>query len=201
MSDVASMELLVLIVVVVGIGLWIRSRLPRGNEGMPVLVFRPHRRSRGRAVASHPRTAPGTEGDTPADADDPLDGTLQLLPGRLKVRNGLEAGAEIRFVRVPGSAPEFTFGRAPGPRYRHVQLRSLLVSRTHARLRFHDGVWILRNESGTNPTLLNGTPMGSGTEEVELRHGDRIEMGDTAFVLHHEQTRKGVAGPGRSQRR
>ena len=113
----------------------------------------------------------------------PPDGTLQLLPGRLEVlANGQgEAGEEIRFVRVPGHQPELTFGRSDGPQYRHIQLRSPTVSRTHARMRFADGRWTLRNESGTNPTLLNGTPLDSGVEAPTLADGDRIEMGEVVF--------------------
>jgi predicted component of type VI protein secretion system len=100
-------------------------------------------------------------------------------------------------VRVPGSPPEITFGRLAGPAFRHVQIESLLVSRRHATLLFANGVWTLRNESATNPTVLNGKPLGPGTAEAELRHGDQIEMGDVAFVLHH-QTRERVAGLARS---
>jgi PPM family protein phosphatase len=118
----------------------------------------------------------------------PPDGTLQLLPGRLAVISGSEAGEEIRFVRVPGAPAEITFGRNEGPAYRHVQLHSPTVSRQHARMAFLDGGWTLRNESSTNPTRLNGRPLSSAVEEILLADGDLIEMGDIIFRFHFQAT-------------
>jgi PPM family protein phosphatase len=118
--------------------------------------------------------------------EEPPEGTLQLLPGRLEIESGAGAEGEIRFVRVPGEEPEVTFGRSTGPPYRHVQLRSPTVSRMHARLRFDGGGWTLRNDSGTNPTVLNGRTLDS-TEERALSDGDRIEMGEIVFVFRQPQ--------------
>ena len=143
-----------------------------------------------------PRAAEGSEAPQQVESgqiryERPPDGTLQLLPGRLEVlANGQgEAGEEIRFVRVPGHEPELTFGRSDGPQYQHIQLRSPTVSRTHARMRFTDGRWTLRNESGTNPTLLNGTPLDSGVETPTLNDGDRIEMGEVVFRFRQPDIR------------
>ncbi len=118
----------------------------------------------------------------------PPDGTLQLLPGRLALISGTDAGEEIRFVRVPGALAEITFGRSEGPAYRHVQLNSPTVSRQHARMAFLDGGWTLRNESSTNPTRLNGRPLSSAVEEILLADGDLIEMGDIIFRFHFQAT-------------
>lgn len=116
--------------------------------------------------------------------EEPPEGTLQLLPGRLEIQSGTGHGREIRFVRVPGTQPEITFGRSEGPPYRHVQLDSPTVSRQHARLCFQEGRWLVRNESSTNPTLLNGA-LVDGTEETSvLQDGDRIEMGEVVFLFH-----------------
>ena len=133
------------------------------------------------------------------------DGTLQFLPGRLLIAAGRDAGHEIRFVRTAG--PEgtlVTFGRAEGAPYRHVQLREPTVSRVHARMSLVQpgGVngsalggstsgagsrWLLQNLSSTNPVVVNGAPLdaeGGVRSSVILSDGDRIEMGEVAFVFH-----------------
>ena len=127
------------------------------------------------------------------------DGTLQFLPGRLAISAGRDAGQEIRFVRTGGpDGTSVTFGRAEGAPYRHVQLREPTVSRTHARMSLETpggaspgaaggGRWRLENLSSTNPVLVNGRalgPHGSSLASVILSDGDRIEMGEVAFVFH-----------------
>ena len=116
------------------------------------------------------------------------DGTLQLLPGRIRIISGEGMGQEIRFVRVPGSPPEVSFGRSTGPAHRHVHLESPTVSRLHARLRFEGGSWILSNLSRTNPTRLNGQPMIGEPSEQLVHDGDRIEMGDVTMQFHQPET-------------
>lgn len=135
-----------------------------------------------------PREVPARKEGSAVQYQRPPDGTLQLLPGRLAVISGTEAGEEIRFVRVPGALAEVTFGRSEGPAYRHVQLHSPTVSRQHARMAFLDGGWTLRNESSTNPTRLNGRPLSSAVEEILLADGDLIEMGDIIFRFHFQAT-------------
>ena len=142
-----------------------------------------------------PRTSvPGQEGHRPASTwveagqvrfEEPPDGTLRLLPGWLEILSGAGEGREIRFVHLPGTEPEVTFGRGPGPAYQHVQLESPTVSRLHARLRFQEGGWALRNESGTNPTVVNGSPMNGSHPFLPLEDGDRIEMGEVVFLFRH----------------
>lgn len=129
-------------------------------------------------VARPTPRAPAARGD-----GFPPDGTLQVLPGRLEVLSGAveggEWGREVRFVRIPGSPAEVTLGRGDGPGHRHVRLASATVSRRHARLRYADGEWTLRNLSRTNPTLVNGEALGE--DEATLREGDRVEMGEVVF--------------------
>ena len=130
------------------------------------------------------------------------DGTLQFLPGRLAISAGHDAGQEIRFVRTGGpDGTRITFGRAEGAPYRHVQLREPTVSRSHARMSLEPaagyasglagpaggGRWRLENLSSTNPVLVNGRPLGTHggpNASVILSDGDRIEMGEVAFVFH-----------------
>jgi len=127
------------------------------------------------------------------------DGTLQFLPGRLEIAAGRDAGQEIRFVRTGGpDGTCITFGRADGPPYRHVQLREPTVSRSHARMVLeqprggsrdaspNQARWRLENLSSTNPVVINGRSLdanGGAMASVMLSEGDRIEMGEVAFVF------------------
>ena len=130
----------------------------------------------------------------------PADGTLQFLPGRLEVATGRDAGHEIRFVRTGGpDGTVITFGRAEGAPYRHVQLREPTVSRSHARMSLEPVVaaagnppgtagprWRIENLSTTNPVVVNGRPLDAATgmrSSVILSEGDRIEMGEVAFIF------------------
>jgi len=133
------------------------------------------------------------------------DGTLQFLPGRLVISAGQDAGQEIRFVRTSGpDGTIVTFGRAEGAPYRHVQLREPTVSRLHARMELDQRTppnasgprgttggqpprWRLDNLSATNPVIVNGKPLDAYEADgasVMLSDGDRIEMGEVAFVFH-----------------
>lgn len=118
----------------------------------------------------------------PAPAAPPADGTLQILPGRLEVVAGPESGRDIRFVRA-GPTTEITLGRSSGPPYQHVQLRAPTVSRRHARMQYGPAGWTIANLSQTNPVVLNGVELGVEDEARPLRDGDRIEMGEVAFVF------------------
>jgi len=112
----------------------------------------------------------------------PLDATMQLLPGRLEIVEGAEPGHVIRFVRIPGVPPEITFGRSSGTPPLHVQLLLPTVSRRHARMRYADGGWRIINHSRTNPLVVNGVELVGDGESRTLHDGDRIEMGEVAFV-------------------
>ncbi|TVP50053.1 MAG: FHA domain-containing protein [Gemmatimonadales bacterium] len=140
------------------------------------------------ATRNPPPPAPARPPSASTPVPPEHDGTLQLLPGWLERLAGDGAPDEIRFVRVPGSPPEITLGRQPGPEFRHVQLRSPSVSRLHARLCLGESGWTIRNESATNPTLVNGTPIDSASGDVPLDEGDRIDMGDISFRFHGQRT-------------
>ncbi|MBA4159763.1 MAG: FHA domain-containing protein [Gemmatimonadetes bacterium] len=112
----------------------------------------------------------------------PIDGTLQILPGRLEIVAGADSGQSIRFVRTAGE-PEITFGRQDGPPYRHIQLRAPTVSREHAHMRYDGGEWRIANLSSTNPVVVNGEELNGGGDARPLHEGDRIEMGEIAFVF------------------
>lgn len=114
----------------------------------------------------------------------PMDHSLHLLPGRLQVIEGADAGLEVRFVHLSDQDPPvITFGRSEGPPYRHVQLLEPTVSRTHARMVFDDESWHLTSLSRTNPVSVNRLPMGDDNS-IRLGDGDRVEMGALVFRYH-----------------
>jgi pSer/pThr/pTyr-binding forkhead associated (FHA) protein len=125
-----------------------------------------------------PATATPNEWLSTIRLERPAD-TLQVLPGRLEVLEGDDA-REIRLFRGWDDVPEVTIGRSAGSDHRHVQLRSLTVSRAHARLRFEGERWRILNLSDTNPTLVNGEVL-EPRERRQLAHGDRIELGAVAL--------------------
>lgn len=119
-------------------------------------------------------------------AGGPMEGTLQLLPGRLELLAGGSdsLAREVRFVRVPGRDPEVTFGRDEGKPFVHIRLDLPTVSRKQARLRFREGRWTLFNESGTNPTLVEGKPVPADGKGRVLADGDRVDMGTVVYRFH-----------------
>jgi pSer/pThr/pTyr-binding forkhead associated (FHA) protein len=96
------------------------------------------------------------------------------------VAGGLR-GREIRFVRAEGDT--YTFGRQPGPEQTHILLENATVSRRHAAMRYANGRWRIRNLSNTNPIRINGEVADTPHKEYTLQDGDRIEMGEVAFLF------------------
>lgn len=143
-------------------------------------------------------TAPGPTAPGPtAVIGGAMEGTLQLLPGRLELLEG-GGGAtarEVRFVRVPGRDPEVTFGREDGDPFLHVRLDLPTVSRRQARLRFHRGRWFLHNESRTNPTMVEGEPLPPGGAGRVLNDGDQVEMGTVVYRFHQPGATGGAESP------
>lgn len=106
------------------------------------------------------------------------DGTVQILPGRLIMRQGPEVGREYRFLRVGSQPiPEVTLGRASGSPYLHIQLPAPTVSRLHARMRYEGGGWKIINLSQTNPVQVNGRELPIEAS-VPLVDGDHIVLGE-----------------------
>src|SRR5262245_24116112 len=50
------------------------------------------------------------------------------------------------------------------------------ISRTHASISFQAGGFLITDNSAKNPVLLNGQPMGPGTQ-ARLGNGDQIQIG------------------------
>jgi len=68
-------------------------------------------------------------------------------------------------------------GRAPGNR---IAIPDAVLSRQHSRIHFRDGAPFLEDLGSRNGTLLNGKRVGA---PAEIRAGDRLEIGEHAFVL------------------
>jgi hypothetical protein len=155
---------------------------PRAIPPEKVQGSAPHPAQAGAEADSAPRPAPALAEKAaaaevaPAHTD--VDGTMQLLPGRLEPLNH-DVHQEIRFVKMRG-INRFTFGRSPGPPYEHVQLRAATASRMHAYMVFDDSRWRIGNLSETNRVVVNGAPLSS---DHVLQDGDRIEFGEIAFVF------------------
>jgi hypothetical protein len=136
-----------------------------------------------------PHFAPAPAPAPPAELEDELtvrlelpgEGRLQFLPGALEVVDGTDRQREIRFLRSAGAVTEYTIGRAGGPATSHVQLPVPTVSRQHARMRFADGAWTIRNLSSTNPLRVNGRELDVAEESPALADGDRIEVGEVVL--------------------
>jgi hypothetical protein len=109
------------------------------------------------------------------------DPRVKMMPARLEVTGGLDAGEVIRFMGMDDAPIAMTFGREPGEGPFCVQLEQLTVSRKHAVVHYRHGEWLIENLSMTNPTILNGEPLGM-TERL-LTEGDRIEMGEVTFTF------------------
>lgn len=112
------------------------------------------------------------------------DEPLHVLPGRLEVLAGENAGEDIRFVGNFGESPEIVLGRDAGTSPHTLTLHSPTVSRRHARLEFAGGFWTITNLSRTNPVLLNDEPLPVEGEACTLRDGDRIELGEVVLRFH-----------------
>jgi hypothetical protein len=104
--------------------------------------------------------------------------SVQVLPGHLEVEVGSNVGEAIRFMRVKGEPADITIGAAEGPRHRHIKLPAETISRTHARMQYHDGRWRITNLSANNPTLVNGQELGASARTRLLDDGDMIQIGE-----------------------
>ena len=163
------------------------------QPGQPEPASRPIRRRRTAGLES---AAPEMDGAlalaasasvSPAASPRPMPpagGTLQMLPGRLVIVEGEEAGRELRFVRLGANPQTVTVGRNAGRPYEHVQLKAQTVSRLHARLQYDEGRWSVENLSRTNPLVVNGRAVAAGAAPRVLSDGDMIEVGEVLLRFH-----------------
>jgi len=105
--------------------------------------------------------------------------TVRVLPAWLERIDG--KGQPIRFFAPPtgGHQIRISLGRDTGNPYEHVQLDEQTVSRRQAALNVLDGHYMLENLSGTNPTQVNGRPVGR--EPMPLSDGDLVQLGEMSL--------------------
>lgn len=111
---------------------------------------------------------------------------------RLKVIEGRFKG---RYYSL--DAPDLNIGRAHDQSVRApgwLLLEDQTVSRVQAYLRWNNlsGAYTLVNRSETNPTKVNGLPV---SEEIDLKVGDRIQMGACVMDLQQVDSRFGGHNP------
>lgn len=73
-----------------------------------------------------------------------------------------------------------TIGRGPD---NSIQIIDTRMSRNHVLLLLNGEAWFVRDLGSKNGSLVNDRPVEG---DHELRHGDRIQVGDTIFVFEQE---------------
>ena len=90
------------------------------------------------------------------------------------------AADPVPLVFPPGRGVRFTIGRT---RDCDLCLTDLSVSRMHALLVRREDGWVLSDLGSHNGTRLNGWLV---REPVQVRAGNRVEFGSTAFIIQGE---------------
>jgi len=72
-----------------------------------------------------------------------------------------------------------------------VPLTDRTVSRQHAEIYPDDGSWLLRDLKSANGTYVNGTRI---RDDVRLKHGDQIKIGQTLIVYSGDQSMEKLSG-------
>lgn len=118
-----------------------------------------------------------TMGSSAAPFDD--EATLQILPVRACLQNVPDSPSRMRFDLI--KTPIFIGRDGKGGRRNDISLRDKTVSREQARIVF-DSEWKafnLINESDSNPTRVNGSPIISHV----CQEGDVLEFGTLRLVF------------------
>lgn len=117
----------------------------------------------------------------------PPGGTRVVAAGLLRrVSDGAASPAGPHLLVLTGPAagerlplgPEQTLGRS---RRAGVRIEDPAASRLHARLRIGPGGATVEDLGARNRLLVNGLPLGPGVRA--LRHGDELQVGDTALAV------------------
>jgi hypothetical protein len=105
-------------------------------------------------------------------------GGLAATVRSLRALAGLELPDEPLLLALDwtGAQDELLLGRHPAC---DVVLTDPSVSRRHARLRFQDGCWTLRDLESRNGTRVNRVRVG----RCALRPGDRLALGDQRLLV------------------
>ncbi len=116
-------------------------------------------------------------GATPQGAGS-LDAFLQRFRATLVMLRGAGTGSEFSLDRA-----RVVVGRGDSARLR---FDDDAMSREHAAFEFADQGFRVRDLASRNGTLLNGATI----EVAELKHGDRIQLGEHVFQFVLEELRR-----------
>ena len=111
----------------------------------------------------------------------PIGGFLQPQQAKPRVRFTVyQPGLAPQQVAIPSET--ITLGRASDCT---IPIKDRFLSRRHAEIVLDHGTWFVRDCGSVNGTLLNGVKIG---DQVALRAGDRIALGDSEVVFHADDT-------------
>ena len=102
---------------------------------------------------------------------------------RLVVVQGRPEGMEI-----PVLTPRFLVGRDPQC---NLRPSSEVVSRMHCEIIERDDALFVRDLGSTNGTFVNGKQV---EQEVQLQHGDQLQVGSLVFELQIQQVPQSLSG-------
>jgi tetratricopeptide (TPR) repeat protein len=122
-------------------------------------------------------------GDTLVGTPAPVESMSAAKTEIIKIDDGNDAPVfpVLKVETILGSSDveivreSFSLGRAPD---NDVVIPDELVSRKHAVIERRDHTWVLVDQQTSNGTFVNGNPI----DEIELRHGDTIQMGDATLT-------------------
>lgn len=98
------------------------------------------------------------------------------LPSRLVIETGQNAG-----MIFPLRESVVSIGRGPE---NTIQIIDTRMSRRHSLLLLNGEAWFARDLESKNGTLVNELPIDG---DQVLRHGDRLQVGDTTFIFEQEE--------------
>ena len=178
---IATIAILAIVFLVITVALFVVLRRSRSARPTTADI----RRAAAQTVEAAPNPQQIVEGKT-IKLHSPPPNTIKLLPAWLEVVGGDGVVKQVRFYKLRGDRDEFTFGRADGRPYGHIQLKPMTVSSRQARVEFSNGKVLLTNFAGpdSNPTKLNGHELNIN-EAIPLADKDMIEMGEVVFRFHN----------------
>jgi pSer/pThr/pTyr-binding forkhead associated (FHA) protein len=84
-------------------------------------------------------------------------------------------------MEYPIDKPYAVIGRSA---IAQVRIKDALVSREHAVIVYHEGVFLLKDLDSTNGTHMRGASI----RQRKLRHGDKFKVGDTMLQFILQET-------------
>jgi pSer/pThr/pTyr-binding forkhead associated (FHA) protein len=116
------------------------------------------------------------------------DRTQILQPSPTTKKIPLRFQASVVIVQGYGEGMEYPIDKAYAVIGRsanaQVRIKDALVSREHAVIVYHEGIFLLKDLDSTNGTHMRGTSI----RQRKLRHGDKFQVGDTMLQFILQET-------------